>query len=289
MGMKEKAKVESLSDTALLRSLSDLNRQSRRVEADIVAHIAEVDARRLYAREAKSSMHVYCVEVLEFTDFEAYLRITAARATRNYPELLDMLRDGRLHLTAVARLASHLTSKNWKAVLGRAAHRSKREIEELIAELAPRPDVPSRMRKLPTRGNTPVSQIFPLVPERVPERVPPAAPAPSPLPRSRRTSVEPLALTSYKVQFTASQELHDKLERLQARRRWRGTGDAAFRTIESRRRPSSTALQSPRTDRRSPLRHVPPPGKGSELEAVTSGRRRVTHHIEVGHRAQPRD
>jgi hypothetical protein len=29
------------------------------------------------------------------------------------------------------------------------AHRSKREIDMLVAELAPRPDVPSRMRRLP--------------------------------------------------------------------------------------------------------------------------------------------
>jgi hypothetical protein len=214
--MKEKAKVQSLSDAALLRALSQLNRQSRRVEADLVAHIAEVDVRRLYAQAAKSSMHVYCVEVLEFTDFEAYLRITAARATRDYPELLNMLRDGRLHLTAVARLASHLTPENWRTVLGRAAHRSKREIEELIAELNPRPDVPAKMRKLPTLGNTAVSQTFPLVPERVPEGAPTATSGPSLRPRSRRSSVEPLALTSYKVQFTAGPELHDKLERLQA-------------------------------------------------------------------------
>jgi hypothetical protein len=44
----------------LLARLSGLLRQSRRVEADLVAHIGEVDARRLYAREATPSMFVYC-------------------------------------------------------------------------------------------------------------------------------------------------------------------------------------------------------------------------------------
>jgi 5-methylcytosine-specific restriction endonuclease McrA len=217
--MPEKTKPESLSDEALLRSLAELNRRSRGVEADLVAHIAEVDARRLYAREAASSMHVYCTEVLEFTDFEAYMRITAARATRKFPALLTMLRDGRLHLTAVARLAGHLTPENWEGVLDRAAHRSKREIEELIAELAPRPDVPARMRKLPVRRPAAPSPTLELVPERVgdppasgagtPERVPPPSP-------SSRPSIEPLARRRYKVQFTADQELHDALEELQS-------------------------------------------------------------------------
>jgi len=40
----------------LLHRLAELMRQSRRVEADVVAHIAEVDERRLYAREAFPSM-----------------------------------------------------------------------------------------------------------------------------------------------------------------------------------------------------------------------------------------
>ena len=71
-----------------------------------------------------------------------------------------MLADGRLHLSAVARLAPHLTAANARAVLERAAHRSKREILELVAELAPRPDVPAAIRALPRReagGATKVS------------------------------------------------------------------------------------------------------------------------------------
>jgi hypothetical protein len=42
-------------------------------------------------------------------------------------------------------------SPRWKALLMRAVHRSRREIEELVAELSPRPDAPAVMRKLPDR------------------------------------------------------------------------------------------------------------------------------------------
>ena len=83
--------LESLSDDDLLRGLSDLLRQSRRVEADLVAHIGEVDERRLYAREACPSMFAYCTEVLHLSEAEAYLRITVARAAREHPLLLAML------------------------------------------------------------------------------------------------------------------------------------------------------------------------------------------------------
>jgi hypothetical protein len=199
--------LHSLSDDELLQGLSEILQQSRRVEADLVAHIGEVDERRLYAREACSSMFVYCTEVLHLSEAEAYFRIAAARAARKYPMLLVMLREGRLHLSGIAILAPHLTEENCERVLARAASKSKRQIEELVAEISPKPDAPAVMRKLPPRPATAPVQ---LCPERV-EPPSPALPAP---PASART--EPLAPERYKVQFTANREFRDKLERLQA-------------------------------------------------------------------------
>ena len=116
-------------------------RVSRRTEADLVAHIAEVDERKLYAREAAPSMFAYCTEVLHLSEHEAYLRITTARASREHPMLLTMLRDGRLHLSGVALLARHLTRENRDEILRRAVRLPHRRIKELAAELAPRADV----------------------------------------------------------------------------------------------------------------------------------------------------
>jgi hypothetical protein len=141
--------LRSLTDTELLGRLSDLVQQSRRVEAELIAHMGEVDARRVYLREAASSMFVYATRVLHLSEAEAYLRITVARAAREHPALLVRLASGELHLSGAALLAPHLTVGNRQAVLARAAHRSKRQIEELIAELAPRPDVQASIRKLP--------------------------------------------------------------------------------------------------------------------------------------------
>jgi len=208
--------LRPLSDDALLRRLSEVMRQSRRSEAGLIALIAEVDARKLYAREATSSMFVYCTEVLHLSEHEAYLRIAVARASRKHPLLLTMLRDGRLHLAAIAKLAPHLTAGNREGVLKRAVHKSKLQVEELVAELIPRPDAPPAMRKLPVR----LRPAPPLpTPELGPDRV---IPAPSehtadlpPAPSGRPATVEPLAPARYRVQFTASAELREKLARLQ--------------------------------------------------------------------------
>jgi hypothetical protein len=223
-GSRPLAKV---SDDDLLRRLAEILAQSRRVEADLVAHIAEVDERRLYAREAFPSMFAYCTQALHLSEAEAYLRIAVARASRAHPMILPMLGEGRLHLSGIALLAPHLTEGNREALLRRATHRSKRQIEELIGEVAPRPDVPTLMRKLPERRGpseataTPSGMGRSVTPSEVHLAEAPQGPAsasssPPVVPPSPPCVVRPLGPGRYKVQFTASAGLHGKLERLRA-------------------------------------------------------------------------
>ncbi len=126
--------------------------------------------------------------------------------------LLEMLAEGRLPLSAIARLAPHLTEANRETVLAQAEGKTKRQIEEPVAELAPKPDVPATMRKLPERRD----ETSQLVPERV-TFLPTPTPAPArSMAPARRPVVEPLSPERYRIQFTASTELHDKLERLRS-------------------------------------------------------------------------
>ena len=52
-------------------------------------------------------MFKYATEMLHLSEAEAYLRIEAARASRKHPMLLDMLADGRLHLSGIACACTH--------------------------------------------------------------------------------------------------------------------------------------------------------------------------------------
>jgi hypothetical protein len=228
--------LRSLTDNELFGRLGELVRQSRGVEAEIVAHLGEADARRLYLREAAPSMFVYATRVLHLSEAEAYLRITVARAAREHPALLARLASGELHLSGAALLAPHLTVVNREMLLARAARKSKRQIEELLAELAPRPEVPASIRKLPeARGSLQGGQAEAATRELRPDGAgAQAVQAPAPETgtsaaagewtgavqqghRGRSSDVLlPLARDRYRVQFTASEALRDKLERLQA-------------------------------------------------------------------------
>ncbi len=217
--------LKTLSDDELLERLSNLLKQSRRVKSELVAHIAEVDERRLYEREASSSMFAYATDVLHLSEAEAFLRIRAARASRRCPLLLAMLADGRLHLSAIGKLAPHLTEANCESALARAVHKSKREIEELVAELSPKPDVPSTVRKLPSRpAATPPAPQEATAPQLRPDALKnemPPSPIVLPLPQRQdppatRAVVETLAPARYRIQFTASASFREKVDRLTA-------------------------------------------------------------------------
>jgi hypothetical protein len=224
------ASWNTVGDDELLRQLSLLVKQSRRAEAEVVAHVAEVERRRLYARQACSSMFEYCRRVLGLRENEAYLRITVARASRQHPVLLEMLGDGRLHLSGIARLAPHLTRENAAALLERACGLSHREIRELVAELEPRPDVAPAIRKLPERPAQRCADS--------PELGAPRAASDGvslelrQAEMKRPSAMEPLAPNRYLVRFTASIILRDKLERLQTLMRSSVPGGDLGRVID---------------------------------------------------------
>ena len=212
--------LKAVSDDDLLRRLAELVHQSRRVEAVLIAHIAEVDERRLYIRDAPS-MFGYCTQILHLSEHEAYARITIARAARRYPVLLAMLRDGRLHASGMGKLAPHLTDANADELLARATHKTKRQIEELVAEIAPKADVPAAVRKVraaAATGELGPDRVAMLddAPSAPPEVSPPMPSKPVLGPPTATLAVTPLSPARYKVQFTASAGLREKLERLQA-------------------------------------------------------------------------
>ena len=226
--MKLENRLDGISDDALLERLTTLVQRQNALTAALLAHIGEVDRRRLYLREACSSMHRYCVERLGLSDGAAYKRIHAARAVRRFPVLLEMVEQGELHLKGITLLAPHLTEANCHEVLQRARHQPVRSIEKLVAELAPRPDVSPRLRALPREPSQPPTpapeepgkpaQAAALgAPQPGLGRAAPAASAtraPALTPQTPRP-VTPLAPRRYELRITIDESAHADLAQLQ--------------------------------------------------------------------------
>ncbi len=210
-GMTKLESASELSNAELLAEVKSAAQGERHATARLVALLAEVDTRRLYLGEGCSSLFTYCTQVLHLSEHAAYGRIEAARAARRFSLVLDLLTEGAITLTAVTLLAPHLTQANHRDVLTEASHKTKRDVEHIVARLRPRPAAPAMVRRLPTPTPA-VAPAAPLLGAPVPDDDPPMLPS---LPTSRPAVVMPLAPERYKVQFTVSRATHDKLRRAQ--------------------------------------------------------------------------
>jgi hypothetical protein len=202
-------------DETLLSDLVALAARDRQTTAALLAHLAEVEARELFLPAACSSMHGYCVRVLHLAEEVAFKRIRAARAARRHPQLFEAIADGRLHVSGVVLLAPHLTDANVDEVIAAAAHRSKTELEIIVARLAPKPDVPTAITPVvPAPEPAPTLQLDP-----DPVVAPPAPPP---------ARVKALSPERFALQLTISQATRDKLDRATALLRHRNpSGDLA--------------------------------------------------------------
>lgn len=126
-----------LSDAALLREFRTSLLQVREGTALLLAQIAEIDARRLFAPAGFSSMFLYCVRESHFSEDAAWRRIQAARAARRFPTLFAAIKDGRLHLTAICLIAPHLKPDNADELIHAASHLSRAEIQAWLARRFP--------------------------------------------------------------------------------------------------------------------------------------------------------
>lgn len=146
-----------LTDEQLLGAVKRLAARERDSTADLVAHFVELEARQLYLGAGFTSLYEYCREVLHLSEDRACNRIAAARAARNFPSVLPMLADGRLNLSTLRMLIPHL-AEDHEQLLAAAAFKTRRDLREVIARRAPRPHVPSAVRKFPALAVEPLAE-----------------------------------------------------------------------------------------------------------------------------------
>jgi len=139
-----------LSDSTLLSRSDALEARIETATAEFLAHLSEIDARKLYAQDGYSSLFMFCLGRWHMSEDVAAKRIQTARTARRFPAIFPALADGRLHLSAVVLLAPYLMEANADDLLAAATHKSRAQIERMLAERFPRPDLPTSVRALAT-------------------------------------------------------------------------------------------------------------------------------------------
>ncbi len=223
-------RLEHLSDDEVLANLGSVIGSRRKITAQLVAYLGEVEARRLERREACSSMYEFCCRKLKLSEGSAHRHLAAARIAQSYPVVLDLLREGRIHVTALSMLQRYLDTENHAELLAAACDKSKAEVELLIRSRFPKKDVADSMRPLPVQarleGDAAAAgqSVGAAAQSGAAEsgRAAHAAGGESAAGVPRTTTVElykprshvsPLSAERFHIQFSAGTALKDKLER----------------------------------------------------------------------------
>ena len=218
--MRAEHRVAALGNEALLAALSALTRRDNQLTSELLAHLGEVDERRLFADLGFDSMWAFCTQSLGWCESTAWRRIAAARVCHDYPHALGLVASGELKVVALSLMRKHLNADNAAELFELCRQRSFRQVEEWLAARFPKPDVRDLVRRLPARppvtsnvgsGATDSSEIPVFLGET--QATEPIQQIPQP-PQPRR--LEPLSADRYGVHFTADTEFRDLLERVRA-------------------------------------------------------------------------
>ena len=143
------SKLEALSTVALGRSVERVALCETRRVAEVIAHIAEISRRKWALAEGYRNTFEYCVRKLGLSEGSVALRIQVANVSRRFPQVLEALSENRISLTVAGRLAPHLREDNVDGLLARCAGMTKRQVEEVVVELAPKIPFKPSIRKRP--------------------------------------------------------------------------------------------------------------------------------------------
>jgi hypothetical protein len=152
------ARLDAQPDAMVLAGTERLAASHHRNVADLVAHVAVVDGRQLFAPRF-SSLFRYCCGTLRLSEGATANLIETARAARRYPLILTLLRDGSINPTTVRVLSSSLTAENHAHLLREAVGRTKVEVQAIAVRLRPAPDVSTSLRRITDTSRHPGQKI----------------------------------------------------------------------------------------------------------------------------------
>ena len=132
--------------------LAGLVQLGNELTAEVLAHLAELEERRLHLQLGFSSLFAYGVEALGLSEGSAGRRVAAARVYRRFPEAFELVARGDLQLSALCGLAPHLAPQNATELLAACCRKTRRQVDELLAVRFPKPDIRDQIRRLPVRG-----------------------------------------------------------------------------------------------------------------------------------------
>jgi 5-methylcytosine-specific restriction endonuclease McrA len=140
--------LKHLSDDRLLSETQKLVGQEREVLLQVLHHLKEIERRRLFSSLGFSSLFIYAVKQLSYSEDQAFRRISAMRLLRELPELEEKVQNGKVSLTNLSlaqslfrkeEKVSSMSKKQKMEILKRLENKTSREAEKIVIQCSTLP------------------------------------------------------------------------------------------------------------------------------------------------------
>jgi hypothetical protein len=178
--------LATINDENLILNLKSLVKDEKALTHRVLEYLREVENRKLFLARGFSSLYAFCIEALGYTEQESMIRIQAMRLIKTMPAVEAMVRSGEISMSVAAQLQTSFRKENRRRVeKGQPVLSFEEKTQTLM--LVEKTSVRESQRKL--------AAVFPetqLKPDRV----------------------APVSESQVRLEFVASKELADKLEKL---------------------------------------------------------------------------
>lgn len=150
--------LKHLTDKQLHNDTKNLAAYERKITAQLLHHLREIEARKLFSEYGYSSLFAYCIQELSLSEAAAARRVNASRSLKDLPEIEKKIENGDLTLTNLNKALDkfkqeNITDKEFqKEVLATIENTSTKECEKVLSEIV----VPNNLPMEPVKQFHPI-------------------------------------------------------------------------------------------------------------------------------------
>lgn len=151
--MEQAMNLKHLTDGQLQLDIKKLVQNERTLLTQILYHLKEIEARKLFSSFGYSSLFEYACQELKYSSDQAFRRIQAMRLLREIPEAAQKIDSGELSLSNINQAQKYFKQANIVSkfekteLLQKLCDKSVREAQKEIFKLAPLSALPAETKK----------------------------------------------------------------------------------------------------------------------------------------------
>ncbi|MCB0349627.1 MAG: HNH endonuclease [Bdellovibrionales bacterium] len=158
--MQEKLNLlRQVSDEDILINTEKIIQEERRLTAELLQHLREIDRRMIYAKMGYPSLYDFLVRRFSYSSGAAYRRIATMRLIRDVPEVELKVSSGSISLSSAAKVQTffrdiksensiQLSNTEKREIISQVENKSVREVDKILLHLSPNSVPKDRQRQI---------------------------------------------------------------------------------------------------------------------------------------------